>query len=212
MQFLAVMIVTIYMIAFSRIITSTLLIMLAYMSIGQNSYQDQACVTDEEFRLYKMINEYRKKHNQPAINLSASLCYVAGAHVWDLSNNEPDEGRCNLHSWSDKGPWSECCYTEDHKSAECVWSKPEELTKYDGTGYEVAYFSSWSAKEYFDIAAAALEGWKSSPGHKHMIINKYGWKRMEWNAIGIGIYKNYVVVWFGEEEDPEGKAERCSDR
>lgn len=181
------------------------------MSLAQKAYENQACISEQEYRLYKMVNEYRAKRNQPAIPLSASLSYVAGAHVWDLMHNQPAKGKCNLHSWSDEGPWTACCYTEDHALADRIWSKPEELTNYDGNGYEIAYFSSWSAEEHFDMPAAALEGWKSSSGHKQIMINQYAWKRMHWNAMGIGIYGNYAVVWFGEEKDPAGSPEKCSD-
>ena len=60
-----------------------------------------------------------------------------------------------------------------------------------------------------ETAAAALAGWKSSAGHDQMILNKYAWKRMKWNAMGVGIYGHYAVVWFGEEADPAGKVARC---
>lgn len=176
---------------------------------GQDALSDQACISDEEYRLYKLINEYREEKGQPIIPLSASLSYVAGAHVWDLQENQPDNGRCNMHSWSENGPWSACCYTEDHKRADCVWAKPEQLTQYDDHGYEVAYYNSSTAEEHNDIANAALEGWKGSPGHNQIIINKYAWKRMKWNAMGVGIYGNYVAVWFGEKKDPAGIAKLC---
>jgi len=42
-----------------------------------------------------------------------------------------------------------------------------------------------------------------------MIINKYAWKRLKWNAMGVGIYGNYAVVWFGEKKDPVRKVKRC---
>ena len=174
-------------------------------------FAEQACITDQEYRLYQLINDYRQQHDLPAIPLSPSLCYVAGAHVWDLNTNHPEKGRCNMHSWSDNGPWSACCYTEDHKRASCIWVKPAELTDYEGHGYEIAYFSSWTAEEHKDMPKAALTGWKDSPGHNQMIINKYAWKRMKWNAIGIGIYGNYAVVWFGEKKDPVRKVKRCSE-
>lgn len=178
-------------------------------SIVMGQYQTQACVSDDEYRLYKMINQYRNEYGLAAIPLSASLCKVAGAHVWDLEVNQPEGGRCNLHSWSDDGPWTACCYTEDHRNADCVWSKPSELTSYPGEGYEVAYYSSWPNSKHKDLAGAALEGWKSSPGHKHMILNMYNWKRVDWKAMGVGIYHHYVVVWFGDKTDPGGKARKC---
>ncbi|HSG67828.1 MAG TPA: CAP domain-containing protein [Bacteroidales bacterium] len=176
---------------------------------GQGSYLDQQCVTDEEYRLYTLINEYRSEKGLAKVPLSASLCLVAGAHAWDLHTNQPDKGKCNMHSWSDEGPWTACCYTEDHKKAECLWMKPSELTDYDGFGYEVSYYSSITALQHSDIARAALNGWKGSPGHNQIITNKNGWKRMTWQAMGVGIYGNYVVVWFGEKRDPAGKASLC---
>lgn len=185
------------------------LLLIINQASGQDIHSEQACISDEEYRLYILINEYREEKGQAAIPLSASLCYVAGAHAWDLQENRPDQGRCNMHSWSGNGPWTACCYTKDHKRADCIWAKPEELTQYDDHGYEVAYFSSSTVEEHNDIAYAALEGWKKSPGHNHMIINSYAWKRMKWNAIGLGIYGNYVVVWFGEKKDPAGTAELC---
>ena len=35
------------------------------------------------------------------------------------------------------------------------------------------------------------------------MINLGIWKNRTWNAVGVGIYKNYAVVWFGEESDKE---------
>lgn len=179
------------------------------LSAAQDILREQACLSDEEYRLSLLINEYRKDHGLPAIKLSASLCYVAGAHAWDLQTNQPDSGMCNMHSWSEYGPWTACCYTDDHQQAECLWGKPAELTRYDGFGYEIAYYNSLTVDEHEDIALSALEGWKGSPGHKHMIINRHGWKRMKWIAMGIGIFDNYVVVWFGEKKDPAGKPALC---
>lgn len=176
---------------------------------GQNNYRNEACVSDDEYRLYKLINEYRREKGLSQVPLSASLCYVAGAHAWDLENNQPDKGNCNMHSWSANGPWTACCYTPDHKNAECLWSKPAELTNYGGFGYEIAYYSSWPVERHADIAAAALEGWKTSPGHNRIIINKYAWKRMNWKAMGVGIYGHYVVLWFGEEKDQAGRPRIC---
>ncbi|MEE4258093.1 MAG: CAP domain-containing protein [Bacteroidales bacterium] len=190
---------------------NTLLIFMLLNVFGGSvdSYAAQACISDDEYRLYTLINEYRKENGLPSIPLSASLSTVAGAHVWDLNTNRPDRGRCNMHSWSDKGPWEGCCYTENHKRASCIWSKPSEITSYEGNGYEVAYYSSLTAEQHNDMAWAALEGWKRSPGHDRMILNKYAWKRLKWKAMGVGIYGNYVVVWFGEKTDPLKQISRC---
>ena len=70
------------------------------------------------------------------------------------------------------------------------------ITSYTGYGYEIAYWSSGTVN-----AKGALNGWKSSAGHNSVIINQSKWHDNNWQAIGVGIYKNYAVVWFGEEID-----------
>jgi Cysteine-rich secretory protein family len=163
---------------------------------------DNVCISAEEKKLYDLITEYRKKHKLPVIPLSKSLCFVAREHVKDLAINRPDKGDCNMHSWSDKGKWSPCCYTDDHKKATCMWDKPSELTSYKGAGFEISCIGVKTAE-------SALEGWKGSPGHNNVIINSAHWKKMAWHAMGIGMYGGYAVVWFGEAVDKEGKPEVC---
>jgi uncharacterized protein YkwD len=154
-------------------------------------------LTDEERKLYNIIMQYRKEKGLPDISLSTSLTYVAQTHVRDLANNKPDIGNCNAHSWSSNGNWTPCCYTPDHAQAECMWSKPRELTTYIGNGFEIA---SWTSGQM--TSKTALELWKQSPDHNAVIINQGIWED-EWNAIGIGLFKGYAVVWFGNEIDKE---------
>ena len=140
--------------------------------------------------------EYRYSKGLTKIPLSKSLTFVAQTHVKDLVNNKPDVGNCNMHSWSNKGNWTPCCYTDDHARAKCMWNKPSELTSYKGNGYEIAHWNSGTA-----TAEGALSGWKRSSGHNAVIINQGVWDSHPWKAIGIGIYKGFAVVWFGEERD-----------
>jgi len=169
------------------------------------------CVSAEELKLYTKIMEYRKKLNLPVIPLSASLTHVAHEHCVDLHVNKPDLGEgCNAHSWSEEGDWTACCYTPDHKKAECMWSKPKELTGYTGFGFEIACGSSEPQYEgYVMTADYALESWKKSKGHNAVIINQTPWKGYSWNAIGIGIYKGFAVVWFGTQKDGMPEPEAC---
>lgn len=150
----------------------------------------------EETKLYELIMSYRASYNLPSIPLSPALTYVAHTHVRDLAAYPPT-GECNLHSWSEHGEWTPCCYTSDHAQAQLIWNKPRELTTYTGAGYEIAFYYSAGA-----TATSALDGWKHSHGHNIMIINQEQWTSRTWKAIGIGIYQNYAVVWFGEEPDP----------
>jgi len=155
-----------------------------------------------EEALYRMITEYRRQKGLDSIPLSRNLTYVAKLHVQDLAENLPYNRRCNLHSWSDQGPWNPCCYTEDHEQAACMWEKPAEVSNYPGFGYEIAYWTNEQLNAV-NFAKKALAGWKRSVPHNIVMVNQGRWRDKPWKAIGIGVYKGYATVWFGEEEDPE---------
>lgn len=171
---------------------------------AQSSYEN-SCVTAAEKKLYELIMEYRKSKGLGIIPFSKSLSYVAHAHAVDINDNL-FEGECNMHSWSDKGAWKGCCYTNDHKNASCMWDKPGEMTKYKGDGFEIAHGGRGA---YVATPESALNGWKNSKYHDPVIVNEGIWADMKWNAIGVGIYNGYAVVWFGREQDPDGNAEYC---
>src|SRR5687768_3564667 len=107
---------------------------------------NRVCLMPEEKKLYELIMKYRKEKNLESIPLSAKLTLVAQIHAKDLAENfEPFNGKCNLHSWSKKGKWEACCYTDDHKKSECMWSKPKEIAGYASSGYEISYYSGAGA-------------------------------------------------------------------
>jgi hypothetical protein len=168
----------------------------------------ELCISKEEKELYTLIMEYRKQRGLPEIPISTALSKVAQAHVRDLSTNEPHKKqRCNMHSWSSKGNWSSCCYTDNHAKASCMWNKPRELAGFNADGFEIAYGSE---NINFTIdPKAALAGWKSSEGHNAVLVNKGTWKAYQWKSIGVGIYKNYTCVWFAKEPDPQGAITVC---
>lgn len=175
------------------------LLLLATLFCNQNSLLAQdVCISPEEKKLYDMIMTYRKSKKLKSIPFSAKLTQVAQTHVRDLSENYSmsNSDVCNPHSWSAKGNWTSCCYTSDHKQAQCMWDKPKEIAGYQSSGYEIAFYSSAGA-----MAADGIEGWKKSPGHNPLLINSGTWKNVEWKAIGVGIYKEYAVVWFGQLAD-----------
>jgi hypothetical protein len=144
----------------------------------------------EEEKLYHLINEYRAKYGLPAIPRSPSLSLVANRHVRDLQLNI---GQLT-HGWSD------CAYDAgDRSSYPCMWEAPQRLgTDYPGRGYENAY---WGFGESVSKAEAALKSWQGSAPHNSVILNQGIWRDRDWNAIGIGIYGDYAVIWFGEEPD-----------
>ena len=168
------------------------------------------CLSANEMKLFDLITAYRKENGLPYIPLSTQLSYVAQQHSKDLAIYRPDINGCNMHSWSANGKWTACCYTPDHKQASNMWNKPRELTNYTDNGFEIA-FSSWHSDDskYTVLAADALAGWKGSEGHNSVIMNKSIWKNETWNAIGIGIYRGYAVVWFGKSVDDTGSPSLC---
>lgn len=166
-----------------------------------NNHSDSdVCLSSEEKKLYNLLMAYRKTKKLKSIPVSSKLTLVAQTHAKDLVDNyafDP-KNRCNPHSWSKKGTWTACCYTNDHKEAKCMWDKPKEIAGYNGAGYEIAYYSSAGAS-----AQEGLDGWKLSPSHNPLIINEGIWNKVEWKAIGIAIYGEYGVVWFGELDDDD---------
>jgi len=184
-----------------------LLFILSLMSWAQvdslNRKMNDLCLSQAEFEIYRLINQYRKEKGLDSIPLSKSLTYVAQVHVRDLAENHPHSRRCNLHSWSDKGNWSPCCYTKNKKKAECMWIKPKELTNYESAGFEIAFWTNNPFLTPEKYAALSLKEWIKSPAHNQVIINLPPWDRFNWMAMGIGVFKGYAVVWFGELEDFE---------
>jgi hypothetical protein len=162
------------------------------------------CLSEEEQALIASVRSYRASENLPKVPLSGALTEVAQAHVRDLADEAPHEAnRCNLHSWSDDGSWSPCCYTDDHANASCMWDKPAELTDYDSAGYEIAYQGPSDAERI-------IAQWKASPGHNAVMVNRGQWTNFTWQAMGVGIVDDFAVIWFGREEDDSEAPSLCS--
>jgi hypothetical protein len=173
------------------------------------SQELEVCLSEEEKKLFTLINNYRKSKKLPTIPFSAALTKVAQLHARDLNDNKPHlQDGCNMHSWSKSNQWSACCYTADHKQASCMWDKPKELTYYQGNGYEIAcrYYQSSGTKMTAD---QALKQWKSSRAHHDVMISNGIWKKYPWKAMGVGIYEEYALVWFGNDSDENFTIKLC---
>lgn len=169
----------------------------------------EICLNSEEVKLYELLMEHRSKYNLPPIPLSLNLSWVAQAHGFDLQENNPANKECNMHSWSDQGPWLACCYADGHENdPHCMWDKPSEFTEYKGAGYEIV-FRYWPVIGQVSLAENALKGWKGSPGHNNIILNEGLFTEAQWKAMGIGIVGGYVIVWFGEQTDGDGPPPIC---
>jgi hypothetical protein len=171
------------------------------------------CLSTEEAELVGYINAYRQQNGQPAIAVSKSLVTVAQYHVQDLQTHRPDTGTdnrgiaCNIHSWSANGVWSPVCYTPDHNYASGMWNKPKEITNnvYSSSGFEISYRTGVGA-----TAENAFNGWQGSPPHDAVMLNQGIWADFPFQAVGVGIYGNYAVVWFGQQADPQGTVALCN--
>lgn len=168
------------------------------------------CLSATEILLLQSINAERMKAGLDSIPYSSSLTSVGQLHCNDLAETGPDKRPCNMHSWSDKGAWTGCCYTADHRKAECMWGKPRELTNYQGDGFEIAFFEDPLPKDARTLALHAMEAWGKSPNHYNLIMNRKQWKKVRWKAMGVGEYGGYVCVWFGREADTAAAPQRCN--
>ncbi len=187
----------------------TLLIVAMTAVLPAHAQEIGQCLTADEVELGALINQYREDNALLPVPVSISLTTVAQWHVWDLVNNNPVGGDCNLHSWSDYGTlWNALCYTSDHAQASGMWSKPSEITGglYSANGYEIAASSGGII-----TPLGALNAWKNSPGHNDVILNQGIWaSRNPWPAMGIGMLDGYAVVWFGDSADPAGTIAECA--
>ncbi len=189
-----------------NIILFTLLLSLHLASSAQQP--GSFCVSEDELALWEQINTYRLKFALDPLPLSKSLSYVAYLHVRDLYLNHPDEGDCNLHSWSDNGTWKPICYPEEQSRKNNAWKKPLELANYKGKAMEIAYYENNDA-----LPENIFEMWKMSSPSASVMVNTGKWNRYEWKAIGVAIYRGYAVAWFGDAEDAYDGIRVCnSDR
>jgi len=171
----------------------------------------EVCLSKEEESLYKKIMAYRKKHKLPKIPLSPSLTMVAQKHALNQTQFKP-KGKCSLHSWGKGGKWKPCCYDDQGKPPECMWDKPNEITGFDSTGFEITVFGyildDDNTAGHIN-SKHALDDWKKSPSHNSLILNKEPWNETKWGAIGVGMHLGFANVWFTEESDPNGSPKKC---
>ncbi|MCD4737524.1 MAG: SPOR domain-containing protein [Bacteroidales bacterium] len=170
---------------------------------GQDSVK--VCISEEEFKLYQLVNEYRKILNLSEIPLSNSLCKVAQLHTKDLNESKPFNEDCNYHSWSGNGHWTPCCYNSSRKDMSCITEKPAELTSYPGTAFEIIYWENEGA-----TASKAFDQWKTTGAAKEILINLREWSKIDWNALGMSINGKFAVMWIGEEFDVIPETKLCN--
>lgn len=163
-----------------------------------------------DIELCTLVNEYRGENGLSPVPLSRALMTTARHHALDRNvNRDAYTGSCNLHSWGNSatsgtnGDWNACCYAPDHSDAQCMVNKPTEITAnwtgllqpYTGNGYE-------NAASGYPNNAAALNGWKNSPGHNVVMLNQGGWANLTWTAMGCGSNERDYYLIFSDTADP----------
>ena len=147
----------------------------------------------EETKLYNLINEYRVQNGLAPIAASKALSTVANRHAQDLAENIGTL----THSWSD-APYD----ASNPHTYSAMWAAPQRLnTGYFGNGYENAFGATGN---YIATAEDALQDWQNCPTHNAVILNQGMWQNLQWNALGIGLYKGFAVLWFGQQPDSTG--------
>lgn len=161
--------------------------------------------------IFNEILRLRKERNldNTGIFYSCKMQIIGDIHAVLLKESEanPNFKTCNLHSWprsetkSEFIPsemhWESCCINkastiEDHK---CYQKKGRELKVFNGNVYEISYKGPIK-----NSANNILNSFINSQGHRQVIFNEGMWTK-PWKAVGVGIYENYKVVWFSNEEN-----------
>lgn len=171
---------------------------------AQDYNNENICINQNELKLFNLINQFRLENDKGPIPLSRSLTYVAQLHLDDLIREHPDTSICNMHSWSVGNQWVGCCYNEFLPKPECMWLKPQELTDYDGKGYELAYWDTYLAEP-----DSIIYLWQDIPASFEMIVNQGAYAHSEWKAMGLAVSEQYALVWFGEYTDNTGRVLLC---
>lgn len=191
-------------------IVTILLVLITSLSFAQTPATPGTCLSNDEWNLLNLVNQYRTDNGKTAVAYSNVLNTVGQWHAEDalINGGSLFTPSCNLHSWSNDMPhlWSGMCYTEDHAQAQKMWDKPREIStgSYTGNGYENA---AWG----YPTPAAALNGWKNSPGHNDVILNQGIWSSPTWRAMGVGIRGSYYFLWFSDTTDNSTPLSLCDD-
>ncbi|CAF3919757.1 unnamed protein product, partial [Rotaria sp. Silwood1] len=156
----------------------------------------------KEKDIFTRINQHRRQYGLPSLEPSVNLAYVAHTHAVDVVENSPDVNGGNMHSWSNKGKWKPVTYTPDHRYGQLMWSKPSEISNYKFNGFEISFGPSNRLRETSTVnPTEAVNCWKNSPGHNAVMVQQGIFHHPPMKAMGVGVYKGYACVWFGQEKD-----------
>lgn len=168
------------------------------MAINYYTNTSEDSIDAQELELYNLIMAYRQANGLGSIPLSKALTATAGRHALDTVYNV---GSYAGHSWSD-APYD----SANQSTYRNMWDAPQRIgTGYTSSGFEITHGFLGTNVAIMEVnPTAALQGWKASPGHNDVILNKGDWSSFTWKAIGVGIHKGIAHVWFGAATDATG--------
>ncbi|CAF1261507.1 unnamed protein product [Didymodactylos carnosus] len=156
----------------------------------------------KEKEIFTLINAHRQRYGLSLLQPSVNLAHVAYTHAIDIIDNSPDVNGGNMHSWSNKGKWKPVTYTSDHRYAHLMWSKPSEISNYKFNGFEISFGYAQNVRKTMTVdPTVAVNSWKNSPGHNDVMIQQGSFASTPMKAMGVGVYKGYACVWFGQQLD-----------
>ena len=182
----------------------TLFFCFAGISAFTQSGLDDLCLSEAEMSVVQKINAFRQEHGLQPVPLSRSLTYVADVHAKDLYFFYNENSGGSMHSWSEKGRWKGCLYTNPKTDGRCMHNKPSELTSYQGLGFELVYWDNTGNE-----ADNAFSTWVENSDNRKMLLNDGAYVTYDWNAMGVRIFKGYVIVWFGTITDEAAVLYEC---
>ncbi|MFA8451196.1 MAG: SPOR domain-containing protein [Bacteroidales bacterium] len=164
---------------------------------GQIAIPNNFKISPKENNLAEIINTYRAENNLPELKISKNLCWVAWLHAQDLIRNHPDEDGCTISSWSKQKLWTGGCINNTNNNIDISRNKPKELTSYPSKGYELTFWENRAPS-----IDTAVKVWMETKFSKDFIFNQGMWSAYKWKSIGTTVQDNYILVWFGQSEDP----------
>lgn len=187
---------------FNLVLVLNFIIIHSYGQIGE--VPKDFCISQKEYRLYQLVNNYREKLALDVIPLSNSLSYVAKTHAADLSSNYKQGDDCNMYSWSDKGDWKAFCYPADQNRKNDIKDKAKEISGYPGKAWELTYWDNVDV----DLEEV-ISFWNSIPYTGAILSNTDKFAEKGWKSLGVAVQDGYVLLWFGEKEDTEPSTIIC---
>ncbi|MCC5944504.1 MAG: SPOR domain-containing protein [Bernardetiaceae bacterium] len=161
------------------------------------------CVSEQELQLHQDINKLRNgTRMKGVIPLSYKLSYVARLHAQDIAKNygldKVSKGQ-GYYGWSSEGFWEECMVMSESPNA-CASTQAKAIIGYEAALDELVFYGK--GRELIDF-------WRSDSHFSALLMQRGDWSRRKHRAMGVGVYKDIICIWIGDEADTLGAPPLC---